>query len=380
MTEWLRYPEGIWPSLKQELLIRACISTGDELVDAWQQWRSQVDIDFLDTSSKYLLPALYQNLNKNLIHDPLMGKLHSAYLLARDKNQLLLDSAIGVIGNLEQAGIKTMLLKGLGMYVRGDMEIGSRHFYHADILIPYSQIANALSILNQYGWRQAYEISKKVYSIFGNNIAISQGTDLEVDLHWNIYFYRSGVNPDVFWDRAMPISFAHVKTNVMDPGDNLMFTCYHGACWNFNNLYLDWVLDAVLLLQLYQDQIDWERMINQAGLLNVGYTIWNAYRYINQEFDTQIPKAIIDDLQSIGENEHEIKEFGIKEKAPTLIFTAMKMHALNYLYFSDHLSAWEKVWKFPRFIQSIMQVNRIIDIPIALIKMAINKICTKVKK
>jgi len=374
MTEWLRYPEGIWPSLEQELLIRACVSTGGELTDAWQQWRSQVDIDLLDTSSHRLLPTLYRNLKDHDIQDPLMDRLRSVYRLAWYKNQLLVDSAAEVISILEQAGIKTMLLKGIGMYGRGDMEIASRHMFDADILIPYSQIENAISIMNQHGWQQAYTMSYKVYSLFRHSIGFSRGAGREVDLHWNIYFSRLGVNPDLFWDRAIPVKFAQLNTSVMDPGDSLMFACYHGACWNFKTLHLDWVSDALLLLNLYRNQINWERMVDQAGQLRVGYTIWNTYTYLNQTFNTRIPNNVIAEMKEIGRNNQEIKEFKIKERTPKLFLTAIQLHALNYLYFANQLNIFEKIWKFPRFIQSIMQVNRIVDIPIALVKKVLNKL------
>ena len=51
-----------WPTTDQELLLRACLRTGTDAVDAWRRWRSRIDLDDVDDASFRLLPLLYRTL------------------------------------------------------------------------------------------------------------------------------------------------------------------------------------------------------------------------------------------------------------------------------------------------------------------------------
>ena len=51
--------ENCWPSRQQELLLKASLLRGKEALSAWEEWRSDVDIEQVDVASHRLLPLLY---------------------------------------------------------------------------------------------------------------------------------------------------------------------------------------------------------------------------------------------------------------------------------------------------------------------------------
>ena len=90
-----------------------------------------------------LLPLLYINLQKQGVDDPVMGKLKGIYRQAWSKNQTLFHEMAGVIAHLQDAGIKTMLLKGASLSLLYYKNNGARPMADIDVLVPLKQDASS---------------------------------------------------------------------------------------------------------------------------------------------------------------------------------------------------------------------------------------------
>ena len=64
---------GLLPTKEQELLLKAALLKGEEAIKAWHEWKTCVDIEFIDHGSNRLLPLLYFNLVQNDINDPIIN-------------------------------------------------------------------------------------------------------------------------------------------------------------------------------------------------------------------------------------------------------------------------------------------------------------------
>lgn len=58
-----------WPTRQQELLLQAALMRGPKAFEAWNQWRSSVDIEKLDPESLRLLPQLHDTLRREGVSD-----------------------------------------------------------------------------------------------------------------------------------------------------------------------------------------------------------------------------------------------------------------------------------------------------------------------
>ena len=85
----VRFTGGCWPTREQELLLQAALMQGKETIDAWEAWKSTVEIAQIDQGSYRLLPLLYKNLRDHGVEDPWADTLKGVYRSTWYKNQLL---------------------------------------------------------------------------------------------------------------------------------------------------------------------------------------------------------------------------------------------------------------------------------------------------
>ncbi len=63
----------LFATREQELLLEAALLDGEHAINAWQQWKSIVDLeDHHDGGTYCLFPLLYKNLQRYGIEDPFM--------------------------------------------------------------------------------------------------------------------------------------------------------------------------------------------------------------------------------------------------------------------------------------------------------------------
>ena len=57
-----RYP--FLPTVEEELLLKACLTKGEEALRSWRAWGDSVDIEDIVIGSQRLLPLLYARRSK----------------------------------------------------------------------------------------------------------------------------------------------------------------------------------------------------------------------------------------------------------------------------------------------------------------------------
>jgi hypothetical protein len=132
---------------QQTLLLRAALLDGPTALDAWQAWKSNIDIDTLDPGSYCLLPLLYRNLQRHTIVDPLMDRFKGVYRKTWYQNQVLFHHMAGVLRALHAAGIPAMLLKGAALIQLHYTDAGLRPMADFDVLVPREQAMPAIEVL-----------------------------------------------------------------------------------------------------------------------------------------------------------------------------------------------------------------------------------------
>jgi hypothetical protein len=137
----------------QELLLKAALFSGNDALEAWRKWRDAADWEgHLEHGSFRLLPLLYNNLHKHGVNDSAMGKLKGIYRQAWSKNQILFHEIAKIVEYLQNAGIKTMLLKGASLSLLYYKNNGARPITDMGILVPLKKARMSMDVLKEGGW------------------------------------------------------------------------------------------------------------------------------------------------------------------------------------------------------------------------------------
>lgn len=308
----MRYDGGFWPTRQQELLLRAALLQGKEAIDAWHEWKSRVDIDRLDPGSLRLLPLLYRNLRIRGVEDPLMNKFKGVYRLTWYENQMLFHNMATLLRSFHNAGIQTMILKGAALTLLYYGDYGLRPLGDFDVLVHTEQGSAAIDLLSKLGWtpeQRPLEAFTEAYISITKAHHFKDAAGREFDLHWHLLLECCYANADDdFWDGAVSTKIHDVLTHVLNPTDQLLHVCVHGARWNPVPPFR-WVADAMMILNTSGPEIDWNRLITQTQERFLVLPLKDTLTYLRNVLDASIPPAVLQGIQSIPASKHEQIEY-----------------------------------------------------------------------
>ena len=285
-------------TIQQELLLKAALLSGEEALDAWRKWQEKIDWeDHLDQGSFRLLPLIYTNLHKQGLDDPVMGKLKGIYRNAWSKNQTLFHEMAKVIEYLQNAGIKTMLLKGASLSLNYYKNNGARPMADIDVLVPLKQARVACELLQKAGWTSALPLTE-LDLIYGHAIQLNNRFNKEFDLHWRPFNGCPDAYEKDFWDGALPVKISNVDSLAPNPTDMLFHVIIHGMAWN-PIPPIRWIADAITLINSRDFTIDWQRLISTAQKNHLNLRFKNGLQYLDDNFHPSIPPSVMDSVLNL---------------------------------------------------------------------------------
>lgn len=310
---------NIWPTARQELLLRAALLKKEEALQAWYEFKRQADIGGLDGASIHILPLVYSNLTLHNISDSLLIRLKGIYLKVWYQNQMILHAMAALLPILCNERIKVMLLKGAALSLFYYQDYGLRYMADFDFLIHLEDRARTLMILKERGWRQEFPDNKITWEC-GNSCNFSGPDNIQFDLHWHIF--KECIYPgadDDYWNKATPKEFNSVYVLILNPTDQLMHCCIHGLAL-LEHQPLRWICDAFTIIKVSQAEIDWERLIRQAQRCFFTLQIRKAFAYLKDKFNVSIPDCVLEKLESRPISLIEHIEYKVKIESPTKLF------------------------------------------------------------
>src|SRR5678810_1259298 len=173
---------SFWPTKDQELLLRACLLSGNEAVTAWRQWKSIFESGSFDEASRRLLPLLYRNLKNLETPEPLITKLKDEYFYTWSQNKFCLRGIAGLIDEFNKAGIRNMLLKGSALAILYYEDVGLRPMKDIDLMVHPDQVERAMQLLRKLGWKPRYA-SPEALVPFEQATEFVDPLNQNVDLH-----------------------------------------------------------------------------------------------------------------------------------------------------------------------------------------------------
>jgi hypothetical protein len=179
---------------------------------------------------------------------------------------------------------------------------------------------------------------------------------------------------DDFWEEAHAINIQGVSTLILNPTDQLLHVCVHGAAWDAVP-HVRWVADAMVILKVTKSEIDWGRLLLQAQKCRVTMPLRETFAYLRDKFDAPVSAEILKALQNTPVSKKEYRVYRYSTNPPTFLSVLVKLWLINsrltgevgfwkrLMQFSKNLPYWNMppLWKVPFHIifRSARKLGRI---------------------
>lgn len=373
-----------WPTPLQTLLLQATLWQGPQARNAWQQWQAQIDIENLDEGSTRLLPLLLHNLKQQGIETPLAARFKSVQRYAWYRNQMMMGRAAKLLRAFEEAGIKTMILKGAPLILLHYKDYGLRPMNDFDVLVPTEQSGKALELLEEWGWDPDIEEhleGNDDFLTFRHAHAFRNVDDQSLDLHRHLLGQCCWEGADdLFWRDAIIVELQGVKTLALNPTDQLLHVCLHGLQWQSVSP-LRWVADAMMVLNAAQAttddkyRIDWKRFETLAASHRVQLPLRDGLMFLREHLAASIPEETIVALGRIKATRAERLEYSAAQRPPHSFGPYLKLwlRYRSFLRWEHKAGKLSAVCGFPRYLQHTWELEHAWQVPIAAVQKSLRQ-------
>jgi hypothetical protein len=279
------------------LLLKAALLDGDPAVSAYRAWRSTFDLDSAASSQTALLPLLQDNLKRLGIEDPLADKFRGLRRYCWVRNLTALNFAKQFFLALDKKGVPFITLKGVALFADNFADRSLRPINDVDILVPESQLADAIDVLTAMNLRpSAFSRRDLILNRLGCRELVPScnfvGPDGNIDLHWNaLHLDRRPETDTQFWQDHRWSNLNGVPVRVLEPAHQLIYICAHAAHRNAGMAAELWPADAVLLIRDCKD-LCVDRLIDEARRRRLSAIMAESLRFLALEFAISLEGAI----------------------------------------------------------------------------------------
>lgn len=358
----------------QEQLLKAALFRGETAIQAWESWQENADLKSLDKGSARLLPLLYKNLSPQGIKHPLMTEFKQLYDRTWMKNQYAVYQLANLLTAFQDAGIEALLLKGMALTLFYYQDFGVRSMNDYDLVVKANQVPEALRVLNELGWEAEDENPlQKMSVVHASSFRNAKGQHL--DLHWHIMHEccTSSAN-DVFWKNAIRKEIRGVPVWILSPAHQLLHVCVHGAKWDAIPP-IRWVADAMVVLKLAGDSINWEGLLQFAKEYRLVYPLKKTFKYLSQTCSAPIPANILEQLSEMPVSNAEKFEFYYRnENYHHKLLGYLPVMWFDHLRRSSGENAAAKSLGFLKYLRNYWGLSSIWQMPLKGIEMSRRRI------
>ena len=286
-TNYLRTPG-------QELLLRAALLPGPDALESWEQWQSTTALDDAPPGSYRLLPLIARNLERGGTEYADLGRLNGVRRRTWLQNQLLSRAAADVLTVLRDAGIESMLLRGVGLVTDYYRDPGLRPMRNADILVPEGKMGRAAKLLQDAGWKAmhgALSAFTPGFRRLHSSIAFHR-SDLEIRIHWHVLSCCPSVSADQwFWSASEATQFHGVETRTLNVSDQFLCACLASLKWTYEPPF--WRIADVLTILRISPKLDTHRVLDFAADHHLELLLRRALENMEGGFGTPIPEVLL---------------------------------------------------------------------------------------
>jgi hypothetical protein len=358
------------PSVRQDLLLKACLLPDRQAADAWRKWRKCVEIDRIDPGSIRLLPLLGARLHELGLDDPDFGRYRGVQRRTWARNRLLFRGAGRIVAALNRAEIPVMALKGVALALLYYPIESTRWMGDVDLLIPHDRVFEALEIFDAEGWKPSLNRPTRLAHLaihHARPFRDPASEEVEADLHWTIMYGRYSDDAEAAtWSNAEQVAIEGALAAAPSAADLLIHVCVHGMRWN-DMPPVRWAVDAAMLVR--SGKVDWDHFSRQVLRWGVALPLSHALGYLRDELLLDIPPGIIAELRSqpVTREQRFLFEVELKPARANRLIDVIRLHAavarherarsagrLGYFGYFNALRQWHSAgrmvrWQWSRF-------------------------------
>lgn len=286
-----------WPWKKQE-------STTEEDSSSRQQ-STQISRDLTALGEDRLLAAWPLLLRQGHISQPLA-------MLARKVHQAV--TPLGnppaadakVLGALENAGVRALLLKGtlLAHLVYDDP--GQRERGDTDLLVSPRDRADAEAALESLGLSSSWSITAKTSDTQDQWQGRIDSIPVVIDLHWQLLNHPAFTDLfefEALWARRATVEVGDVSAAGLGRADALLHAVVHYFAHHGDEFRpAQWLLDMDLLWRA-MDDAERSEFVERAAALEVAGLVAEALGMSQQRFETPVPADRLERLRTLGQKQ-----------------------------------------------------------------------------
>ena len=285
------------PTPAQHRLLIAALGEGEAARSAFRAWYDTSGVEqHIDRGSYRLLPLLYDTMQRAGLEHPFMGRLKGVNRRSWYDTQHLLVRSAAVLTLLRDAGIPTMVSKGLPMALAFYAKPWLRPMMDLDVVVPVASARAAVALLNEAGWTGAPGDWNEALGV-DSALLLKHQSGAETDLHWHLLDECGTAAADRFFDDgALPLKVMDAETTRPTAGNLLLHTVVHGVRAN-PEPPIRWIADAVTVLRS-PEPIDWPAMVSFAQRNRLSYRLGFGLRLIADRYGAPVPKDALDALEA----------------------------------------------------------------------------------
>jgi Uncharacterised nucleotidyltransferase len=245
-----------------------------------------------------LLPLLSHHLNKicpTLVPPDRLDYLRDYFRKNNAFNLLLTGELVRLLKVFASEGIRALPYKGpavaVGIY--GDLSL--RQFCDLDILVREPDVWKATELLSQQGFEPHFIIPPEKQEAFVRlgyvRLFRRDEGRMVVELHWRVAprFFDVPLDTEKLWERLQTVNLLGSQVLFPAAEDLLLMLCVHAAkdFWE----KLEWVSSIAELLRAHPE-MNWKRMLQQAGELHSEQMLLVGLSLANQLLDGPLPEHL----------------------------------------------------------------------------------------
>lgn len=273
-----------------------------------------------------LAPLLYDALRDSHLAPAFAGDcLRDAYQETAVYAGLMSVELSNVLCWLADAGLATVVLKGAAL---GDTLYGNsalRPMTDLDLLLHEQDVAAAIDVLHQHGYRSASaEVRPGHVLDFENEVVVrSPGTpSLAVELHWHLLdspFYQERLSEDWFWQTARSARLAETDALVLGLEATLLHLSAHYVL-HHRAQGMRWIGDIAGLVATRGPEIDWQLLLVRATDFDLVFSIQVVLQQLLADWNAAIPPAVVQAAYQlpVSDNERQVVQWLQAEQRPVV--------------------------------------------------------------
>ena len=248
-------------------------------------------------------PLLYRQLSDigaDSVPKHILEQLRSRFHANQLRNLYLSGELLKLLRELKAQNIPALPYKGpvLAAYAYGN--VGLRWFGDLDVLVRDKDVPRATTLLTSLGYQAQYRMTKAQEAAFmryERQFAFMRADGCAVEIHWTVAPWPLPLSLDekYLWGNTTQAALGGGTVATLGPEALMITLCVHGAAHLWERL--GWICDLAEVVRASSGDVNWERLLERAEVLNVKRMLLLGALLAGELLDAKFPDKVLDEAR-----------------------------------------------------------------------------------